>query len=89
MYVVFRDVDRRDRISVASTANIDQEPWTIKDLTSEAYGFWEPTGDDSLWQRDKTIHLFVQNTDQLDGSDAGGTTMDANPTMVRVLEWKP
>ncbi len=89
VHVVFRDVERRDRISVASTANIDQEPWTIKDLTPDAYGFWEPTGDDSLWKRDKTIHLFVQNTDQLDYSDNKGTRTDANPTMVRVLEWKP
>ena len=85
VHVVFRDVDREDRISVASTANIAQEPWTFKYLTSDAYGFWEPTGDDSLWQRDKTIHLFVQNTEQKDN----GPKIDANPTMVRVLEWKP
>ena len=89
VHVVFRDVDRRDRISVASTANIDQEPWTIKDLTPDAYGFWEPTGDDSLWKRDKTIHLFVQNTDQLESIETMETKTDTHPTMVRVLEWTP
>jgi len=87
--VVFRDVDRGNKISVASTANIDQDPWAFKDLTPDAYGFWEPTGDDSLWTRDKTIHLFVQNTEQMDYKDNTGAKTDANPTMVRVLEWKP
>ena len=87
--VIFRDVDRGDKITVASTANIDQEPWTFKDLTLDAYGSWEPTGDDSLWRRDKTINLFVQNTNQLDSNDNMGTRIDPNPTMVRVLEWKP
>ena len=87
--VVFRDVDRGNKISVASTANIDQDPWAFKDLTPDAYGFWEPTGDDSLWMRDKTIHLFVQNTEQMDYKDNTGAKTDANPTMVRVLEWKP
>lgn len=89
VHVIFRDVDRGDRISVATTTNIAEGKWNITDITQDSYGFWEPTYDPELWRREKVLNLFVQKTDQVDGGDGVVRKDGPEPTMVSILEWKP
>lgn len=84
--VIFRDADRGDRVSLAMTADIAADTWTFRDLTTEAYGYWEPSVDMSRWQRDHVINLFLQKTDQPAGDNV---TMQIPPTPVSILEFKP
>jgi hypothetical protein len=87
--VVFRDVDRGDRISIATCDDLAEDRWQIRDLTTESYGSWEPTYDPVRWQREGVVNLFVQNTDQVDGGDRAVRRDGPAPTMVSILEWKP
>jgi hypothetical protein len=87
--VVFRDVDRGDRISIATCDDLAEDRWQIRDLTTESYGSWEPTYDPVRWQRDGVVNLFVQNTDQVDGGDRAVRRDGPAPTMVSILQWKP
>lgn len=83
--VIFRDEERGNKISVASTNNIYKNEWQVKDLTQETVGSWEPNYDTEWWKQKKILHLFVQFTDQ---KDAEGKT-DIAPQPVKVLEWNP
>jgi len=83
--LVFRDSERADRISVATTYNPPNNTWTIKDITETSVGMWEPTYDPELWQRKKQLHLFVQTVGQ--GEAEGIENIAAQ--MISVLEWKP
>jgi hypothetical protein len=83
--VVFRDAERADRISVATTDNLQNNNWKIKDLTETSVGMWEPTHDPELWRRKKQLHLFVQTVGQ--GEAEGLENIPAK--MISVLEWKP
>jgi len=83
--LVFRDLERANRISVATTYNPPNNTWTIKDITEASVGMWEPTYDPELWQRKKRLHLFVQTVGQ--GEAEGIENIAAQ--MISVLEWKP
>jgi hypothetical protein len=93
LHVVFRDAERGERVTVATTADVTKNDWAVTDLTppppqGDAYGYWEPSADLSLWARDRVLHLFLQKTDQLDGGD-NVTRGDLPPTRVYVLEYTP
>lgn len=84
LYVLFRDEERGNKISLAYT-NLKQETnWKIIDLTTVSVGQWEPNYDISLWKRDNKLHLFSQNVTQIDGE--GLAKID--PSIVSVLEVK-
>ena len=80
----FRDSERGDKVSVAVCNNIAQNKWTISDLTDFGVGSWEPTYDTELWKDKKSLHLFVENVQQVDGEGVA----EAQPEMVNVLEVK-
>jgi len=82
--LIFRDVERGSKASVAFNKNISLNNWQIKDITESAVGSWEPTFDTELWKQKKQLHLFVQYTDQ---KDAEGKA-DILPQPVNVLEIK-
>jgi hypothetical protein len=84
-YVLFRDTERQDRVSVAICDDLFEKTWLIEDLTDFAIGMWEPTYDTELWKRSKLLHLFLQTVGQGDG----GTLEDMPPQEISILEWIP
>lgn len=85
VYMIFRDSERGDRVSVAVCDRIGQTPWRHVDLTHEPVGMWEPNFDPILWRRDNVLHLFLQHVGQGDGEKLE----DLAPQMVSILEWQP
>ena len=82
LYLLFRDKERDNKIAVAYT-NLNQgNSWKVMDLTTTPVGEWEPNYDISLWDKEKKLHVFVQNVNQIDGEGIAKT----EPTMIRVLE---
>jgi hypothetical protein len=83
--MVYRDVERGEKVSVATCNDIVQDKWQVKDLTNTAVGLWEPSYDKELWKKSKVLHLFVERVEQGDAE----TTKAIAPQPVQVLEWKP
>lgn len=84
-YMIFRDVERGDKVSVAVCDDLQAQVWRVEDLTDTSVTMWEPSYDTELWQRDYNLHLFVQNTEQGDGEKE----VDFPSQDVMILEWKP
>jgi hypothetical protein len=84
-FMIFRDSERGNRVSVARCADLKRGKWVIEDLTEDSAGFWEPTLDQELWKRRRQIHLLHQQVGQ---GDAEGLE-EIPPQMVSVLEWQP
>jgi hypothetical protein len=85
IFVIFRDVERANRVSVAICRDLKKEVWQTIDLTKTDVGMWEPTFDQNLWNEKKELHLFVQKVGQGDGEKLE----DIAPQMISILEWKP
>lgn len=83
--LIFRDVEREDKISIALTNSLAANNWAVSDLSAFAVGAWEPTYDTELWKDKKILNLFIQKVVQVDGE--GQANITAQP--VQVLEWKP
>ena len=83
--LIFRDSERGNKVSVATTENLDTNGWTLYDLNQDGVGAWEPTYDTELWKSGKLLHIFLQNVQQVDGEGTGALPAQ----MVSVLEWKP
>lgn len=84
-YLVFRDVERRDRVSLAICRDLQRLEWRVEDLTLGPVDAWEPTCDSELWRQSQVLHLFVQKAGQGDRE----TLQRLGPRPVAVLEWKP
>lgn len=84
-YLVFRDVERESRASLAICDDLRTNAWRCEDLTPESVGMWEPTYDTQLWARARKLHLFLQRVGQGDAEQ----TEQVPPTMVSILEWTP
>ncbi|MCP4455898.1 MAG: neuraminidase [Planctomycetes bacterium] len=85
-YMLFRDAERGDRVSLAACADLQTRQWQVQELTDFAVGLWEPGYDTELWKRSKVLHVYVQNVDQGDGDRNDAT---APPTDISILEWTP
>ena len=85
-YVVFRDAARGSMITLAASADADYKEWTLRDLTAESVGDWEPTHDPMLWNRKNQLHLLVQKCRDHWMIRPGP---DAPAEPVSVLEWLP
>jgi len=83
-YMVFRDIERGDKVSVTICDDLLAREWRIEDLTDTSVTVWEPSYDTELWKRDHVLHLYVQNTEQGDGEKE----VDFPPQDVTILEWK-
>ncbi len=83
--VIFRDAERENRVSAAICQNIKNCVWKIIDLTDFSVGMWEPSFDQNLWKKQKTLNLFVQKVGQGDGENLE----EIPPQMISILEWKP
>ncbi len=82
--LIFRDIERGNKVSIAISKDISKESWLCKDLTAASVGEWEPTFDTELWAKKKRLDLFVQKVEQVDGEGKA----NAQPTPVQVLTWK-
>jgi len=85
IFVIFRDIERKNRISAAICEDLQKGVWQIKDLAETDVGMWEPTFDQNLWNKRKELNLFVQNVGQGDGEKIENLP----PQMISILEWKP
>ncbi len=84
-YMLFRDIERGNLVSVAICEDLSTLEWQFKDLTSFSVGMWEPSFDTELWLSSKVLHIYVQEVGQGDGEK----TENLPPTNVSILEWKP
>lgn len=82
--LIFRDIERGNKVSIAIGKDIKKKDWSIKDLNVESVGEWEPAFDTELWTTKKRLDLFVQKVAQVDGEGKA----NAAPTKVQVLTWK-
>lgn len=83
--LVFRDAERGSRVSVAHIPDVGTPRWTVRDLTVDPVGAWEPSFDTELWRMRGELHLFLQAVQQVDGEGMA----DVPPSKVRVLQWRP
>ena len=85
VYMIYRDIERDDKVSVALCDDVKNNMWFTKNLTDFQVGLWEPTYDNELWKSTNKLHLFIQNVGQGDSE-----TLDSlQSQMVSVLEWRP
>ncbi len=82
--LIFRDIERGNKVSIAVCKDLKTNLWTCKDLSQTSVGEWEPTFDTELWATKKRLDLFIQKVEQLDGEGKA----NAVPTPVQVLTWK-
>lgn len=82
VYLLFRDEERGNKISLAYRNLKKNTKWNVNDLTKTSVGQWEPNYDINLWTKKKILNVFVQNVSQVDGE---GLTQNA-PTKVSVLQ---
>lgn len=83
--LIFRDIERGNKVSIAISNDLAAGNWLCKDLSRESVGEWEPSYDTELWTTKKQLNLFVQKVEQVDGEGKANT----KPTKVQVLSWKP
>jgi hypothetical protein len=84
VYVIFRDAERANKVSVVICTRLEDNKWIIKDLYHEDIGLWEPSYDTEVWRDKGILHLFLQKTEQ---ADAEGRA-NIPPQIVQVLEWE-
>lgn len=84
-YLLFRDEERRNRVSVATCDDLRKPEWRVDDLTDFSVDMWEPSYDTEAWARARTLHVYVQRVGQGDGE----TTEAVPPSQVAILEWSP
>lgn len=83
--VIFRDIERGDKVSAAICNDLPEGKWRIKDLNDRSVGQWEPSYDTELWKHQGILNIFVQKVRQGDGEKME----DIPPQPVEVLEWNP
>ena len=82
--VIYRDIERGNKVTVASTSNLNHGKWKLEDMTGFPVGAWEPTFDTELWRLKNKLNVFVVNAAQGDGEKSAD--LPAHP--VYVLEIK-
>lgn len=82
LFLLFRDEERDEKVSIAVCKDIDTNKWKIHDLTDFPVGSCEPSFDTELWRNKGLLHIFVQKVDQVDGEGKA----DIEPQKVQVLE---
>lgn len=82
LYILFRDEERRNKISLAYSNLNEKSNWKITDLTKTSVGQWEPNYDINLWNKNHKLCVFLQKVTQVDGEGVE----DVTPTIIQVLE---
>ena len=84
LYLLFRDEERGNKISLAYKNLNTISNWKITDLTPTSVGQWEPNYDLNLWKTDQKLNIFIQEVTQIDGEGVA----KQQPTLIRILELK-
>lgn len=84
-YMLFRDAEREDRVSLSICHDIHRNLWETADLTSFSVGQWEPTFDTELWKSPGELHVFVQQVGQGDSE----TVENIGAQGIYILEYQP
>jgi hypothetical protein len=84
-YMIFRDAERKDRVSIAICDNLKKKNWQFVDLTDFSVGLWEPTYDTEVWKRLKILHVYLQNA----GHGDECKIENIPPQDISILEWTP
>ena len=84
IFIIFRDAERSDRVSLARCDDLEKGAWLFRDLTTFSVGLWEPGYDTELWRRAKKLHIFVQKVGQGDAE----SIEDLPPKPASILELK-
>jgi len=85
VYMIFRDAERGNRVSIAICDDLQRQKWHFADLTVSSVSSWEPTYDTELWIEKHMLHIFVQNVGQGDSEQ-----LERFPSqLVSILEWEP
>ncbi len=82
LYLLFRDKERGNKISLAYYDLRQKTDWKIIDLTTNSVGEWEPNYDVALWKNYRQLNIFAQKVSQIDGEGLA----QKPPTPVTVLE---
>lgn len=82
--LIFRDLERANKVSIVTAKNMKQPKWIISDLTTKSVGDWEPNYDTELWKKKNRLDLFVQQVEQVDSEGKA----NKQPTPIQVLTWK-
>jgi hypothetical protein len=82
--LIFRDQERGSKASVAINTDIRQNNWTIKDLSPNPVGAWEPSYDTELWKNKSILNLYLQKVVQVDLEGKANVL----PSPVQVLEYR-
>lgn len=84
-YMIFRDIERDNRISIAICDDLQRQEWRFEDLSMNSVNMWEPTYDTELWIKTGILSIFVQNVGQGDNE----TTENIPPQPVSIMDWRP
>jgi hypothetical protein len=84
-WLIFRDEERKNVISVVTIDDMEKGKWKINDLTTASVESWEPTYDTEYWRTSRILHLFVQKVQQVDKEGL----ISAAPEPIYILEWIP
>lgn len=82
VYLLFRDEERGNKISMAYHNLNQKEDWKIIDLTKTSVGQWEPNYDSNLWRNHHKLNVFSQSVTQIDGEGLAQNP----PTEISVLQ---
>lgn len=67
VYILFRDEERLNKISMAYSTLEQNSTWKTVDLTHFSVGQWEPNYDILLWKNKNKLSIFLQEVTQIDG----------------------
>lgn len=81
-WVVYRDEERGNQVTVAHTKKLGAQAWSYEDLSTGDVGRWEPVFDAGAWARSGTLCLLVQKVGQGDRE----TPVALGPTPVEMVE---
>ncbi|SKB51090.1 BNR repeat-containing family member [Salegentibacter salinarum] len=84
VYLLFRDEERDNKVSIAGKSFFSNDKWKVDDLTDYSVGQWEPNYDKELFQIKNDLHIFLQKVIQVDGE--GIAEEEATP--IKILEIK-
>lgn len=88
LYLLYRDAEQSNKITLAVCNDFPSGPFTIQKLgkgIDADYGSWEPTYDQQLWAGKHILDIFVQRVGQGDGE----TLEDLPAQPISILEWIP
>lgn len=82
VYMIYRDTDRDNRISMNFCRDISDSKWYTCDLNDFSVNSWEPTYDSELWKKENILSIFVQNV----GQGEAETLENISPQPVYILD---